>query len=89
MKRKVVGPRRKAELQAEALIERMALPESKDAPELTELLAALPHVLESALGYLLSEFDYDANPHSNTAIGMRLLATAADRFRRLQTRSLV
>ncbi len=88
MKRKVVELRRAELVKAEALIAKVSEPGNGDVFELTEMLAAFPMLLESALGYLLSEFDYEANPQSNTAIAVRLLAAGADRFKRLQQTAL-
>jgi hypothetical protein len=44
-----------------------------------EIIQTMPMVLESALSYLLADFDYDAKIESNTAIGVRLIAIAAER----------
>lgn len=88
MKRKIVELRRNARLEAEALIARVSEPTNEAAPEFAELIAALPMIFESALGYLLSEFDYEANSDSNTAIAVRLLATSAERFQRVKARAL-
>jgi hypothetical protein len=84
MKRKVVDLRRTARAKAATLIRRMANPNEVAGPEFIDLIAALPEIFESAVGYLLSEFDYDANQQTNTAIAIRLLATSAERFQRLQ-----
>ena len=84
MKRKVVELRRAAHQEAKALIAKVSQPGNGDVFELAEMLAAMPILLESALGYLLSEFDYEANSQSNTAIAVRILAAGADRFKRLQ-----
>lgn len=49
-----------------------------------EFISNLPFILESALEYLLSEFDYETNPKSNTAIAARLLAATIDRLQEVQ-----
>jgi len=46
-----------------------------------EIIQTMPLVLESALSYFLSDFDYDTRQESNTAIGVRLIAIAAERAR--------
>ena len=84
MKRNALELKKTGQLKAEALIARVSQAGEGGAVELAQLLAALPMLFESALGYLLSEFDYEANQQSNTAIAARLLATGADRFRRLE-----
>jgi len=38
-----------------------------------DVIKNMPVILESALSYLLSEFDYEGNLESNTAIAVRLL----------------
>ena len=85
MKRKVTELRRTAREQAEALIANVSQPDV--APEFFDLIASLPTLFETTLGYLLSEFDYDANAKSNTAIAIRLLAAGAERFQQLQSRA--
>jgi hypothetical protein len=87
MKRKVVQLCRTALREAEALIARIKEPANVAAPELAELLAALPLTFESAFGYVLSEFDYETRPNCNTAIAVRLLATSAERYERLRARA--
>ena len=45
-----------------------------------ELIKNLPFLLEAALEYLLSEFDYESHLDSNTAIAARILAATIDRL---------
>ncbi len=42
------------------------------------IISELPAILEGALEYLLSEFDYEANIQSNTAVAARILAATID-----------
>lgn len=83
MKRKVVLQRRTTRAQTKKLIASFADPAVDGTLQLPELVAALPTIFESAVAYILSEFDYEANLHSNTAIAVRLLAVSAERFERI------
>ena len=58
----------------------ISVPATNDPIELEKLISELPFILSGALEYLLSDFDYDANPTSNTAIAARILATTVDRL---------
>jgi len=44
----------------------------------------MPTLLESAVGYLLSEFDYQAKMESNTAIAIRIVAACTAQAQSLQ-----
>ena len=46
-------------------------------------LDSLHLLFEGALHHLLSEIDYEAHPHSNSAIAARLMAVGVDRMTRL------
>jgi hypothetical protein len=83
MKRKVVSQRRAVRAQTKKLIASFADPAVDETLQLPELVTALPTIFESAVAYILSEFDYEANLHSNTAIAVRLLAVSAERFERI------
>jgi len=45
-----------------------------------QIISELPFILEGALNYLLSDFDYEANLSSNTAVAARILAATIDRL---------
>lgn len=44
-----------------------------------EIIHNMPLLLEGALSYVLAEFNYDAFKESHTAVGVRLIAFAAER----------
>jgi hypothetical protein len=46
-------------------------------------LDSLHLLFEGALHHLLSDIDYEASPHSNSAIASRLMAVGVDRMTRL------
>jgi len=46
-------------------------------------LDSLHLLFEGALHHLLSEIDYEAHPHSNSAIAARLMAVGVERMTRL------
>lgn len=56
------------------------VPAPNEPIELEKLISDLPFILSGALEYLLSDFDYEANPTSNTAIAARILAATVDRL---------
>lgn len=56
------------------------VPPPNEPVELEKLISDLPFILSGALEYLLSDFDYEANPSSNTAVAARILATTVDRL---------
>jgi len=60
--------------------------ESTGEPDPNDVIDTLPLLFESALSYLLSEFDYEAQIESNTAIAIRLLAVGAARAEGLRPR---
>ncbi len=49
-----------------------------------EFISDLSIILKSALECLLSEFDYEANLKSSTAVAARLLAATIDRLQEVQ-----
>jgi hypothetical protein len=51
-------------------------------------LDSLHLLFEGALHHVLSDIDYEAYPHSNSAIAARLMAAGADRMKRLMALTL-
>ena len=49
-----------------------------------QVINGMPMLLESAVSYLLSEFDYQANIESNTAIAVRIIAACTAQAQCLQ-----
>lgn len=45
-----------------------------------EMIVNLPEFLETAVSYIVSDFDYENNITSNTATGLRILAVMIDRL---------
>jgi|GEM_PF-3467080 len=50
-----------------------------------ELMGTLTWTIESAIGYILKDFDYEKNINSNIAIGIRMLASTIERLRERHT----
>ena len=65
--------------QAKVLIQSLAGTQAQPMP-LPELMANMTALLYVAMSLLFSEFDYEAKKESNTAIAIRVLATAAERL---------
>ena len=53
-----------------------------------EFLQSLPFSLESAIAYILKDFDYENNVESDTAIGIRMIASTVDRLKSFLTWSM-
>jgi len=57
-----------------------SVPEADKVRPLEEIVVNLPELIETALSYIISDFDYENNITSNTAVAVRLLAVIADRI---------
>lgn len=57
-----------------------SIPTPDRALDYQALIQLMPECLETAVSYLLVDFDYEANITSNTAIAIRILAVAAERL---------
>lgn len=57
------------------------VPETTKVIDLEELVLNLPEFLETAISYILADFDYQNNTIANIAVAVRLLGTMADRLR--------
>ncbi len=56
------------------------VPETDKVIPLDELVSNLPEFLETALSYIISDFNYHDNIESNTAVAVRILAATVDRL---------
>jgi len=56
-------------------------PAANEPMPIDELVIRLPEFIETALSYILSDFDYENNISSNTAVGIRVLALTVDRLK--------
>ena len=59
-----------------------SIPEPKKEVSLDNLIPELPMILDTAVSYLLADFDYDSNKDSQTALAIRIIAIASDRLKR-------
>ena len=66
--------------QANALIEWVAQANNGPSTSPKDLARVLPPILESALGHLMADFDYEAEIDSHRAIAARLVAICTDQM---------